>query len=95
MSEAAFIQFAATLFARGGGGAGIGIIVLLILVGAIGYAIAAGKKTPSSSPVTAAPSAGPSNPDRLRACPDCGRFISKLAPACIQCGRPFDKQSNA
>jgi len=28
------------------------------------------------------------NTSKLIACPDCGRMISRLAPACPQCGRP-------
>lgn len=33
-------------------------------------------------------SSTPSNPN-LTPCPDCGRFVSRLAISCPQCGRPL------
>jgi hypothetical protein len=40
--------------------------------------------------ITPAPSTEvPVDNPKLMACPDCGRLVSKLAPACPQCGRPM------
>jgi hypothetical protein len=53
------------------------LIFLVAIVVAVLYALAAGKQRSNDS----------SNPN-LRACPDCGRYVSKRALSCPHCGGP-------
>lgn len=36
----------------------------------------------------------PAQNPNLVPCPDCGRFVSRLAPNCPQCGRPLTPRSD-
>jgi len=37
----------------------------------------------------------PAQNPNLVPCPDCGRFVSRLAPNCPQCGRPLTPQDDS
>lgn len=48
--------------------------------------------SPPVTPVSVMPSPPPIDPatnPRLFPCPDCGRYVSRLASSCPQCGRPL------
>ena len=58
---------------------GLACVVPVVAVVAIVIVLAASKKS------------GPSSADNpnLYPCPDCGRMVSRQAPACPQCGKPL------
>lgn len=58
----------------------VGFVALLMLGGVVAVVIILVNSQSRSST--------PSNPN-LTPCPDCGRFVSRLAISCPQCGRPL------
>lgn len=69
-------------------GIGIGIWELLIILGILGL-LAAGVVAVIVIVVAASKrQSGSTNPN-LAPCPDCGRYVSRLAVSCPNCGRPL------
>jgi hypothetical protein len=66
---------------------GIGWIELLIVLGILGL-LAGGVVVVVVVLATSKRPGGSANPN-LFPCPDCGRYVSRLAASCPNCGRPL------
>lgn len=63
----------------------VGFVALLMLGGVVAVVMVLVNSQARSST--------PSNPN-LTPCPDCGRFVSRQAISCPQCGRPLSPPQN-
>ncbi len=64
------------------------VLLLLLCVGLLGVAILAGVLVLLSKKARSERARNPN----LTPCPDCGRYVSRIAPDCPQCGRPLTPQ---
>ena len=66
---------------------GIGLIELLIVLGILGLLVG-GVVVVIVVLASSKRQGGSANPN-LFPCPDCGRYVSRLAASCPNCGRPL------